>query len=125
MSNDDEITIGTNPYVFEDNDTDGIADHFDPDDDNDGILDSVECGYPGGGLINGGFELGTNGCNSIANQSEISFNQTQELLNQDSILEKTQQAFSFEKTSSIKEPPIQQDNFKNFKLYLFKSSRIF
>ena len=54
--------------------------------------------------------------NSIANQSEISINQSQELLNQDSILEKTQQAFSFEKTSSIKEPPIQQYNFKNFKL---------
>ena len=71
LSDLDEITIGTDPYFFEDNDGDGIADHFDPDDDNDGILDSVECGYPGGGLINGGFELGTNGCNSFANQSII------------------------------------------------------
>ena len=58
----DEITVGTDPYLFEDNDSDGIADHFDPDDDNDGILDSIECGFTNGGLVNGGFELGTNGC---------------------------------------------------------------
>jgi len=67
----DEFAIGTDPTVFEDNDGDGIADHFDPDDDNDGILDSVECGFVNGGLVNGGFELGTNGCNSIVNQSTI------------------------------------------------------
>ena len=71
LSNDNEITIGTNPYVFEDNDGDGIADHFDPDDDNDGILDSIECGFVNGGLVNGGFEIGTNGCDSIVNQSSI------------------------------------------------------
>jgi len=67
----DEFTIGTDPTVFEDNDGDGIADHFDPDDDNDGILDSVECGFVNGSLVNGGFELGTNGCNDIENQSTI------------------------------------------------------
>ena len=67
----DEFTIGTDPTVFEDNDGDGIADHFDPDDDNDGILDSVECGFVNGGLINGGFELGTNRCDKIVNQSFI------------------------------------------------------
>lgn len=71
LSDADEGIIGTNRLVFEDNDSDGIADHFDPDDDNDGILDSVECGFVNGGLINGGFELGTNGCNSIVNQSTI------------------------------------------------------
>jgi S-DNA-T family DNA segregation ATPase FtsK/SpoIIIE len=32
------------------------------------------------------------------------------------ILEKNQQAFSFEKASPVTEPPIQQDKFKNFKL---------
>ena len=56
LNDGDEITIGTDPYVFEDNDSDGISDHFDPDDDNDGILDSIECGFTNGGLINGGFE---------------------------------------------------------------------
>ena len=67
----DEVTVGTDPYVFEDNDGDGIADHFDPDDDNDGILDSIECGFINGGLVNGGFEDGTNGCNGIFNQNMI------------------------------------------------------
>ena len=71
LADSDELIIGTDPNFFEDNDGDGIADHFDPDDDNDGILDSVECGFVNGGLINGGFELGTNGCNSISNQSTI------------------------------------------------------
>ena len=56
LEDQDEITIGSNPLIFEDNDGDGIADHFDPDDDNDGILDSVECGYPNGGVQNGSFE---------------------------------------------------------------------
>ena len=56
--------IGTDPNFFEDNDGDGIADHFDPDDDNDGILDYVECGYPEGGLINGGFEENPLNCGS-------------------------------------------------------------
>ena len=55
LNNGDEITVGTDPNVFEDNDGDGIADHFDPDDDNDGILDSIECGFINGGLVNGGF----------------------------------------------------------------------
>ena len=71
LADSHELIIGTDPNVFEDNDGDGIADHFDPDDDNDGILDSVECGFINGGLVNGGFELGTNGCNSISNQSSI------------------------------------------------------
>ncbi len=71
LEDDDEITIGTDPYVFEDNDGDGISDHFDPDDDNDGILDSVECGYVNGGLVNGGFEQGTSGCDGIFNESTI------------------------------------------------------
>ena len=56
LSDADEITIGTNPNFFEDNDSDGISDHFDPDDDNDGIPDYEECGYPNGAVINGSFE---------------------------------------------------------------------
>lgn len=71
LNNGDEVTVGTDPYVFEDNDGDGIADHFDPDDDNDGILDSIECGFINGGLVNGGFEDGMNGCNGIFNESLI------------------------------------------------------
>ena len=71
LNNGDEVTVGTDPNVFEDNDGDGIADHFDPDDDNDGILDSIECGYINGGLVNGGFEEGDNGCNGIFNESLI------------------------------------------------------
>ena len=71
LNDGDELTIGTDPDVFEDNDSDGIADHFDPDDDNDGILDFIECGFLNGGLVNGGFELGTNGCNGIFDASMI------------------------------------------------------
>ena len=71
LNNGDEVTVGTDPNVFEDNDGDGIADHFDPDDDNDGILDSIECGFINGGLVNGGFEEGDNGCNGIFNESLI------------------------------------------------------
>ena len=71
LNDGDELTIGTDPDIFEDNDSDGIADHFDPDDDNDGILDFIECGFLDGGLINGGFELGTNGCNGIYDATMI------------------------------------------------------
>ena len=71
LSDADEITVGTDPYVFEDNDSDGIADHFDPDDDNDGISDSIECGFINGGLINGGFELGRNGCDGQFDASMV------------------------------------------------------
>ncbi len=67
----DEVTVGTDPYVFEDNDGDGLADHFDRDDDNDGIPDSIECGFVSEGLVNGGFEEGTSGCNGIFNESTI------------------------------------------------------
>ena len=56
LSDADEIIIGTDPNSFEDNDSDGISDHFDPDDDNDGIPDYEECGYPNGAVINGSFE---------------------------------------------------------------------
>ncbi|MBQ22483.1 MAG: hypothetical protein CMD32_03645, partial [Flavobacteriales bacterium] len=56
LSDTDETTIGTNPNFFEDNDNDGISDHFDPDDDNDGIPDYEECGYPNGAVVNGSFE---------------------------------------------------------------------
>ena len=54
--------------------------------------------------------------NSIKNLSEINANQSEELIDQDSIIEKTQQAFSFERISDIKEQPVQHDNFKHFKL---------
>jgi gliding motility-associated-like protein len=67
----DEMTVGTDPYIFEDADADGLADHFDPDDDNDGILDSIECGFVNGGVLNGGFEEGTGGCNSIFDAGTI------------------------------------------------------
>ena len=56
LNDGDELTIGTDPNVFEDNDGDGIADHFDIDDDNDGIPDAVECGFTLGGLVNGDFD---------------------------------------------------------------------
>ena len=59
-----DLIMDCDPNVFEDNDGDGIADHFDPDDDNDGILDSIECGFINGGLLTG-FEEGDNGCNGI------------------------------------------------------------
>jgi S-DNA-T family DNA segregation ATPase FtsK/SpoIIIE len=54
--------------------------------------------------------------NNTESQSEINIDQSEELFNQDSIREKTQQAFSFDKISLTKNPPIQYDNFKNFKL---------
>jgi len=54
--------------------------------------------------------------NIIKNLSEINANQSEELVDQDSIIEKTQQTFSFEKISDIKEQPVQHDNFKHFKL---------
>jgi len=61
-SDADEITIGTNPIFFKDNDGDSIVDHFDPDDDNDGILDYIECDTSITGLINGSFEESTVTC---------------------------------------------------------------
>ena len=70
LNNGDEVAIGTDPNVFEDNDNDGTADHFDPDNDNDGIPNFIECGY-GQGFINGGFELGENGCNGIFHESMV------------------------------------------------------
>ncbi|MGB0657386.1 MAG: thrombospondin type 3 repeat-containing protein, partial [Flavobacteriaceae bacterium] len=70
LTDTDEVTIGTNPNVFEDNDSDGIPDHFDPDDDNDGIPDAVECGYINGSIVNGGFES-TVPCNGIYDQSSV------------------------------------------------------
>ena len=53
---------------------------------------------------------------NIDNQSEININQTDDLNNQNLIIEKNQQTFSFEKTPNIKESFIKNDNFKNFKL---------
>ena len=57
LSDNDEILIGTDPLVFEDNDSDGISDHFDRDDDNDGINDNIECGFSNAGIVNGDFEM--------------------------------------------------------------------
>jgi len=54
--------------------------------------------------------------NNIQNQSEINIDQSDESPDQDLIIEKTQQTFSFEKKSYIKESSFQHDNFKNFKL---------
>ena len=71
LNDGDELTIGTDPYVFEDADNDGIADHFDPDDDNDGILDSIECGFINGGLINGGFEDPTSPCIGYIDEDNV------------------------------------------------------
>jgi gliding motility-associated-like protein len=70
LTDADELTIGTNPNVFEDNDSDGIPDHFDPDDDNDGILDAEECGYLNGSIVNGGFES-TVPCDGIFDESIV------------------------------------------------------
>ena len=64
LSDADEITIGTDPNFFEDNDNDSISDHFDQDDDNDGIFDYIECGYPNGAVINGSFEDNPKNCGS-------------------------------------------------------------
>ncbi|MEN8786512.1 MAG: lectin-like protein, partial [Flavobacteriales bacterium] len=57
LSDANEILIGSDPNLFEDNDGDGISDHFDPDDDNDGIIDAIECASVTV-LINGGFDDG-------------------------------------------------------------------
>jgi len=54
--------------------------------------------------------------NIINNQSEINNEQSQDLLDQDSVIEKTQQIFPFEKELNTKESPVRHDNFKNFKL---------
>ncbi len=54
--------------------------------------------------------------NNIEDQTEINTHQSEDFLHQDSIIEKTQQTFSFEKTSDIKKLPVQHNNFKNFKL---------
>jgi len=53
---------------------------------------------------------------NITNQSEPNSDQSEELIDQDSIIEKTQRTFSFEKTPVIKESLGLYDNFKNFKL---------
>lgn len=65
LSDNDEILIGTDPLVFEDNDSDGISDHFDRDDDNDGINDNIECGFTNTGLVNGDFEMNAIAANSF------------------------------------------------------------
>jgi len=54
--------------------------------------------------------------NHIESQLEINSMPSEDLMDRDLIVEKTQQTFPFEKVSDIKEPPIKQDNFKNFKL---------
>ena len=46
---------------------------------------------------------------------EINNTPLEELIDHNSIPEKNQQAFSFEKSSYIKDSPLQHDNFKNFK----------
>jgi S-DNA-T family DNA segregation ATPase FtsK/SpoIIIE len=46
---------------------------------------------------------------------EIDNTPLEELIDHNSIPEKNQQAFSFEKSSYIKDSPLQHDNFKNFK----------
>ena len=53
---------------------------------------------------------------NFTNQSEPNSDQSEELIDQDSIIEKTQRTFSFEKTPVIKESLGLYDNFKNFKL---------
>ena len=53
---------------------------------------------------------------NIENSPEINTTLSEELFNQNSITENTQQTFTFDKASLIKEFPIQYDNFKNFKL---------
>ena len=54
--------------------------------------------------------------NHIESQLEINSMPSEDLMDRDLIVEKTQQTFPFEKASDIKEPPIKQDNLKNFKL---------
>ena len=70
LGDNDEILIGTDPLVFEDNDSDGISDHFDRDDDNDGINDNIECGFSNAGLVNGDFEMNAVAANSFQLISE-------------------------------------------------------
>ena len=72
LSDNDEILIGTDPLVFEDNDSDGISDHFDRDDDNDGINDNIECGFTNAGLVNGDFEMNAVATNSFQLISQAS-----------------------------------------------------
>jgi S-DNA-T family DNA segregation ATPase FtsK/SpoIIIE len=50
------------------------------------------------------------------NKSEESQEQTDGLISQNSILEKTQQTFTFEKISEINELPVKKEILKNFKL---------
>jgi S-DNA-T family DNA segregation ATPase FtsK/SpoIIIE len=54
--------------------------------------------------------------NNIENDSMVNITQSEELLNQDSLIEKTQQTFSFETTSRIKEPSLHHNSVKNFKI---------
>jgi len=49
---------------------------------------------------------------NINNQLQMNNDKADELIDQDSIMEKTQQTFSFEKTSDIKEATIRNKNFK-------------
>ena len=72
LSDNDEIQIGTDPLIFEDNDSDGISDHFDRDDDNDGISDNIECGFANAGLVNGDFEMNAVAANSFRLISQVS-----------------------------------------------------
>ena len=54
--------------------------------------------------------------NNTENQSQMIANQSEELIDDNLFIERNQQTFSFEKISNIKEPAVQRDNFKNFKL---------
>ena len=54
--------------------------------------------------------------NHIESQLEINGIPSEDLMDRDLIVEKTQQTFPFERASDIKEQPIKQGNFKNFKL---------
>jgi S-DNA-T family DNA segregation ATPase FtsK/SpoIIIE len=49
--------------------------------------------------------------NNIDNQSKINIDLSEELINQDSIIGKAQQTFSFEKTSNLKELSVQNKKF--------------
>ena len=54
--------------------------------------------------------------NTIDNRISINENQSEDLIDQNLIIEKTQQTFFFEKTSNIKEPSNKIENFKYYKL---------
>ena len=54
--------------------------------------------------------------NTIYNELETNDVKAEEFISQDSIFEKTQQTLSFEKTSAIKDSPVQNTYFRNFKL---------